>query len=330
MDFRAFGLLRLDENQKTAMNFSSTSFREQISVYINNAIVLSRTLEARGIDFALLTNHKSLVEDIALEQEHGFSLVVHEIPFTTEVPSGVRFYSAHYKLDAFRYLATAKSGYLALCDLDMVCANPIPVSLENLVEARIPLHYDISDQVIPAYGREPIVRDLGAIHGLDSEGRWSGGEFISGPPEFFSDLVDAIEDIYGSYVSRISSLHHVGDEAFTSSALEVLRRKGRYIADAGTLGIVGRYWNTPTLHPQKPFEFFRRCFLLHLPADKKFLSDLARRDSAALSDFKSRYDKHRRSLVVMLRKGALSGRRLLRSLAKRRPSTTPSWNLSKT
>jgi len=192
------------------------------------------------------------------------------------------------------------------------------------------MHYDISDQVIPAYGQDPIVRDLSAIHGLDSEGRWSGGEFISGPPEFFSDLVDAIEDVYGNYVSRISSLHHVGDEAFTSSALEVLRRKCRYVADAGTLGIVGRYWNTPVLHPQKPFESFRRCFLLHLPADKKFLSDLARRDSDTLSDFKGLYDKHRKSLAVTLRKGALSGRRFLRSLAKRNLLTTPSWDPSKT
>jgi len=91
MSFQVFGMLRLDENQQTAMNLSSKSFREQISVYINNAIVLSRTLASQGIEFALLTNHKSLVEEIALEQKHGSSLVALEIPFTTEVHPGSGF-----------------------------------------------------------------------------------------------------------------------------------------------------------------------------------------------------------------------------------------------
>ncbi len=98
-----YGLLHLDENQQTAMNLSTKDFREQVSVYVNNAIVLSTTLSSNGIPFSLLTNNRSLIENCASILGSSSSLSVIEISFTTKVPSGVRFYSAHYKLDAFRY-----------------------------------------------------------------------------------------------------------------------------------------------------------------------------------------------------------------------------------
>ena len=103
MNLHMFSLLRLDEDQQNATNLPNTSIREQISVYINNAVVLSRTLALRGIEFTLLTNNRSLIESIVLDHEHGSALNILDIPFITEVPSGVRFYSAHYKLDAFRH-----------------------------------------------------------------------------------------------------------------------------------------------------------------------------------------------------------------------------------
>lgn len=313
MNIQVFGLLHLDENQKTAMNFSTANFREQILVYVNNAKVLSNSLALNGISYTILTNNRSLIQNIASANDQT-SLEVIEIPFSTKIPDGTQFYSAHYKLDALRYLASLSSGYYALCDLDMVCINGFPSCLNNLINSGIPLCYDISDQVIPAHGHDVIIRDLSAINGLESEGRWSGGEFISGTPEFFARLVKEIDGIYENYISNISSLHHVGDEAFTSAALECLRRSGVYIADAGTLGIVGRYWNTYVLHPQKPFDYFKKCFLLHLPADKIFLSDLAQRDMEALSQFKVLYARHQRSVLTKLKKVALFSRHFLKVL----------------
>lgn len=107
-----------------------------------------------------------------------------------------------------------------------------------------------------------------------------GGEFICGTPGFFAILSAEIDKIYDNYLNVIRQIHHVGDEAVTSAALEIMRRKGIYVADAGTLGIVGRFWSSKTLHPQKPFECFEKCSLLHLPADKHFLAKMARKDSA--------------------------------------------------
>ena len=314
MNMNVFGLLHLAEDQPSAINLSRKGSQDHASVYLNNAIVLSKTLSSHGIAYTLLTNNKSLVEDLVSAESDGSPIRVIEIPFTTDVPPGTSFYSAHFKVDALRYLASLPDGYAALCDLDMVCINAMPPCLYSLINAGIPLCYDISDQVIPRYGHDVIIRDLSVIGGLESEGRWSGGEFIAGTPEFFSRLVGEIDEVYATYISYIPSLHHVGDEAFVSAALERLRRQGVYIADVGTLGVVGRYWNTSVLHPQKPFSYFGRCFLLHLPADKEFLSGLALRNMEDLSQFNVLYARQRRSILRMMKQGA---RYILRSVRTR-------------
>ena len=298
-----FGLLHLNENEQSAMNVATRNFAELISVYVKNAINLSNSFQSRGVSFTLLTNEKDVVQEYV--QAEKCNLQVNEIPFITRVPVGTRFYSAHFKLDAFRYLSTLSSGYVGLCDLDMTCINPYPVCLDNIVKAKLPLYYDISDQVIPAYGHEIIINDLQLIHGIESEGRWCGGEFISGTTDFFARLVEEIDRLYANYTASIPKLHHVGDEAFTTAALELLRRKGVSMVDAGTLGIVGRYWNTVTLHPQKPFSYFRQCFLLHLPADKRFLAKMAKREGVVSDDFLKLYATYNRSsFAPMARKVA--------------------------
>ncbi len=297
MKLQLFGLLHLKENQLSAVNLRTKDFADQVQIYIRNAINLSNTLQSQGVSFTLLTNKKHIVDDYLRSEKN--TLQVEEIPFITEVPNGVRFYSAHFKLDAFRYLSNLASEYVGLCDIDIACANIYPTCLENIVNAKLPLCYDISDQVIPAYGHEVIITDLKIIHGVDSEGRWFGGEFISGSPEFFSALVEEIERIYPNYIANISKLHHVGDEAFTTAALELLKRKGVCIGDAGTLGIVGRYWNTNTLHSQKPFENFKECFLLHLPADKRFLAEVSMQEGVSSDNFLKFYVAHRKKYYLL-------------------------------
>jgi hypothetical protein len=270
MSIHLYGLLRIDEQERASANLTTKNFSEQLAVYARAGVTLARSLKAQGISFTLLTNQRDTVTShIGATAD---TLAVQEIPFTTKVPHGTQFFSAHYKLDAYRYLSTLKQDYVGLCDLDMVCMRNIPQSLSNIIAAKIPLYYDISDQVIPAYGQEIILENLTSIHGLKSEGRWYGGEFISGPPTFFDLLTRTVEEVYPRYIENLASMHHVGDEAYTSAALETIRRKLGCLGDAGTVGIVGRFWNAPVKHPQKPFDYFRDCFLLHLPADKPFLA----------------------------------------------------------
>ena len=274
--FTIFGLLHLAEKETTSMNVLTNDFTDQFTVYINNAILFSKTLNSQGIKFILITNRKILIDEYL--SSVGQHLIVQEIEFNTRVPHGIDFYSAHYKFDVLRYFASLPEGYYALCDIDMICINKTQQCLKNIIHSGIPLYYDISDQVIPAYGHDVIIRDLEKINNLKSEGRWYGGEFLSGSPAFFETLITEIDNTYDNYLAHISEFHHVGDEIVTSACIESLRRKGMHVADAGTLGIVGRYWNTDVLHPQKPFDYFINCFLLHLPADKRFLANLALRN----------------------------------------------------
>lgn len=317
MPVKFYGLLHLNEEASSTENIYTKDFRDQISVYVNCAITLSESLSSKGISFTLLTNKQDVVEEIV--QPKARALQVKEIPFTTEVPYKIKFYSAHFKLDVLRYLSSLNDDYVGLCDLDMICVNDLPHNFINNIRQKIPMCYDISDQVIPAYGCEVIIRSLKSIHGLESEGRWSGGEFISGSPDFFLTLTKEIDSLFSNYISNIDKLHHVGDEAITSAALEVIRLKGIYVADAGTLGIVGRYWNIKCLHPQKPLEYFQKCFLLHLPADKRFLANLTSGEEPYSSEFKTHYEKYRKTT-----KTALQFKQLIRRLLMNKPTIKPS------
>ncbi|MFC1827785.1 hypothetical protein ACFLZQ_07655, partial [Thermodesulfobacteriota bacterium] len=292
-----FSLLYLNANETTqAVNIDVKDFRGQVASYINNAITLSRTLNIHGIsDFTLLTNNKSIINEYISEEHINVTLDVKEIPFALEMPSGADFYSAHYKIDAFRYFSTLDDGYYSLCDLDVACINNPPSTLNNLVRSRIPICYDVTDQVAPAFGQDTIIQELTQIARLESEGRWIGGEFIAGPPSFFKKLIKEIDDLFPYYVSNLSSFDLIGDEALTSAALERLRREGVYIDDAGKLGIISRYWGFNVLHPQKPFDYYKNCFLLHLPADKRFLSDSAYLGQKDLSNMSIIYERYLKS-----------------------------------
>lgn len=224
MTIAMYGLLHLAEDESSAENVAVKDFDQQVSLYVRCATTLANSLRTVGVEFTLLTNQSAAIASIA--HRIGSDLPIADIPCRTIVPHGARFFSAHFKLDAFRYLASLDAAYVGLCDLDVVCINPLPRCLSNNIELKIPMCYDISDQVIPAYGHDVIMRDLETLHGSRSEGRWCGGEFLSGTPAFFERLCEVVDKVYDNYLTSIGTLHHVGDEAVTSAALEILRRAG--------------------------------------------------------------------------------------------------------
>ena len=308
MHFELYGLLHLAEGERSLLNDRVKNFQQQIKLYIKNAIGLSDSLRRKDIKFTLLTNRLDLVSKALVGIERKDTLRIEKIDFPTKIPSGVRFYSTHFKLDVFRYFSLLnkdRNPYIGLCDLDMIALNEIPTCLTNIVKDKLPMCYDISDQVIPAYGHDIIIRDMESISGINSEGRWIGGEFILGSPDFFLSLINEIDNVFGRYVNKINGLHHIGDEVLISVALEQIRRKGIYVADAGTLGIVGRYWSGKTRHSQKDFDYYKDCFLLHLPADKQFLASLA--NTAIVNDVQfikkfNKYLMHKNSVYAMSKK----------------------------
>ena len=267
-----FGLLHLAQSETSAVNLKTKSFEDQISTYLHNASLLMKSLKYQNIKFTLLTNNKNDLVNFALKRK--MQLNIEQLECTLTIPTGIKFYSAHFKFDVFRYISKLKIDYAIFCDLDVVCLKPLPAVFDTYVDEQIPLVYEVTDQIIPGDGHEILIKDLKAISDIKSEGKWIGGEFLSGPPKFFEKLTSEIDQLLPNYFINIKDgtiASKGNDEVCTTAAIETMRRQHIYISEAGLSNIVGRFWSSGPGFVQRPFEYFEDTFLLHLPADKYFL-----------------------------------------------------------
>lgn len=267
---KLFTLIHICENEQSIHNSWVKDFRDQISLYLRCAIKLQATLKPEGIELEVLTNDKKYLRGLGID----LILPVHELNFKLNVPSKVKFYSAHYKIEVYRYLSSLKEPYTGIVDSDLICINRFPESLNNCIAAGVPLYYNITGQVVPAFGGKRIIADKELLGNYTSSGLWAGGEFMTGSPDFFAGLYAEVSQLTDRYFANFRSFHHQGDEMLVSVAIEKMLLKGDVIMDAGSLGIIHRYWNGETLHEQISLKGLSGYFLLHLPGDKKFIAEL--------------------------------------------------------
>lgn len=315
MTFTLYGLLYLAENQSSSiMDMYANTYAKKRRFYLKSAVNLSQSLSKRGVNFVLITNNQIEIEQELDSLGYSDLLNVKCIDFPLYVPDGLFYYSTHFKLDVFRYFASlSKEQYIGLVDLDAIAIGNLPVCLKNLIEARIPAVYDVSDQLIPAFGAEVILRDMQRLAPEICAGRWYGGELIMGSPDFFAVLNRETQIIYKRYLAIVDELFHKGDEMIVSVALEKIQRNGTYVADVGTLGVIGRYFSVPTVkHPQKSFRYFENCFLLHLPVDKDFLAKLSPEQAETRNSFLKYYKSYLSTVWIV--RGVQKIQRIFRSL----------------
>ncbi|MBC8296191.1 MAG: hypothetical protein H8E55_10390, partial [Pelagibacterales bacterium] len=97
-----------------------------------------------------------------------------------------------------------------------------------------------------------------------------------GSPEFFKDLYDAVTITYGNFKKNFYLLQDQTDELFISAAIEVVKNIKKFkILNSRDFGFLDRYWSVNTKHKQKNFNEIKKNFLVHFPADKIFLSNVA-------------------------------------------------------
>jgi hypothetical protein len=330
MNLSLYGLLHLADREQTTVNNKAKNFDRQIEIYLMNAINLAHSLQVRGSDFTLLTNRPKWLSVQLQQLDRSHPVKVRGIDFSTQVPTGTKFYSAHFKLDAFAYLGTLPADrYVGLIDLDVIAIGQIPAVFQTIAATKTPIYYDITNQVISTYGRDTILQDLQKLVPTIDTVRWSGGEFLTGSPDFFRSLATEIGELYPKYLQEIANFHHHGDEMLTSAALAKLRQAGMKIVEGGELEIVGRFWSYPPKHSQPPFRHFERVFLLHLPSDKQFLATLTTTDAQERDRFLDRYriylpgkvlmstlHQHKIALSTRLRRVNLAARSLLELFTK--------------
>ena len=275
-----YGLLYVGERSERHANLRGA---DPLDVYLRCAALCQASANASAYDYELVTNEPGLLG--ARASTLGLDLAILGTTFEWPVPLGIPFRSAHFKLELIEQFGTGGYGSkTALLDLDAVITKPLGEVPEGLMA------YDISDQVLPAYGQDVVRVDLSRVRGEPVSPRWFGGEFLAGSPSQFAELSLRVRSCWARYVAAIGELHHVGDEMLLSAALA-----GQPVASATPF--IARWWSARTLTLFDRFADVQDRAILHLPADKEFLAAYPVEGFSGPS-FVSAYRAHARRKVL--------------------------------
>ncbi|MBD1169045.1 hypothetical protein IDH01_01035 [Pelagibacterales bacterium SAG-MED08] len=263
-----FGLLHLKHNENLILNFKSKNEEEKHLVYLKNAIVLNEQLKNFGYTFHLITNNKKYLKKKL--ENLGYHIKLVEINFETYVPPNTHFYACHYRVDIFRYLSSLKNSYSILIDLDVLIFKKAR-RLEKIKNSNIAFVNDITQNVLPAYGRENILNKLKLLNPKLSKVKWYGGDFFCGNSDFYKLLFKRTKIYQKKFVKNISNLKDQTDELFVSLAITDIKEKYKIIKCENN-NFFTRYWNANIKHEQKHLSYYTKFAFLHIPADKLFLS----------------------------------------------------------
>lgn len=259
-----YGVLYVGDRTEAHVNLKHAKL-DPIDVYLKCACLSGASAVASGYDYKLITNDPEHLRSRA--SALGLPLVpTLEHNFTMKVPRHLPFHSAHYKLEVIRLFGTGQlGGLVALVDLDAIFTRPLRTTVDGMMA------YDITEQVLPAYGENRVLVDIETVCGISSrDARWYGGEFIAGDSPSFAKLHEAVRCCWSEYLENIPGLHHVGDEMVLSAALHLAKSEGLVVADASEE--VVRWWSARTLSKFPSFTSVQHRSIIHLPSDKEFLA----------------------------------------------------------
>lgn len=264
-----YGLLIAPEGAERIVNLAAG--HDPLDIYLRCAASCSRSFAHFGYDWALLTDDRRRLER-RCEKLGVENLPIRESRFEMHVPADLPFRSAHFKLELIEKFARGDFGeHIGLVDLDTVCLRPIP-GLDLCAEAI--MGYDISESET-AGGAEGLIASLEILMQKEALPRWWGGEFLFGPAAQFARLAQHIKALWPRYLANRDAMIHLGDEMVMTAALQDYASAGNVLVDGGKLGVIARYWTARTRHKPRAFREVSHAAILHLPADKPFLSRLA-------------------------------------------------------
>lgn len=292
-----FGLLHIKHGENNKLNFQSKNKDYKIMIYLKNAILLDQQLQKYDLRLTLLTNRKKYLENIL--KKLNFKLEIKSLNFKTYVPKNTHFYSCHFRVDIFKYFSTLKNTYSILIDLDVLILNNL--KFLNDIDLNKAYVNDITDNVLPAYGRINILKNLKTLDNNFKNFKWYGGDFFGGNCKFYKILHSKTYFYQKKFVKNIKKLSNQTDELFISAALNNIKFKKLYkIEHTGRNMIFTRYWNTNVKHKQKKLSFYKKYQILHIPADKLFLSKCFDNFNKQIN-FKSEYFNYVESSYVIFK-----------------------------
>ena len=266
-----FGLLHFKKNENRKLNFNSNSENQKVLVYLKNAILLDKQLKNYGYNLILITNKKNYLKKLLKILNYKINLK--SINFETHVPKDTHFYSCHFRVDVFRYFSKLTNIYSVLLDLDILILNN-PKNILYYQKKNISLLNDITQNIIPAYGKKNVLNKLKILNPKINKVCWYGGDFFAGNNIFYKNLYNVTKTYQKIFVKNIKNLKDQTDELFISASINDLQNKKLLkIKNGNKLGIFSRYWNANVLHKQNTPNYYRKFTFLHIPADKIFLSN---------------------------------------------------------
>lgn len=284
---RFYNLMYVDLEERRHLSGTDFSSTERIDLFVKNSCILDRSLKLEGHEggITLLTNDESIIRS-SLERIGYRELTVEQIGFSLNVPRGISFYSAHFKIDVFRYFSTKDADeYSLLLDSDIICKGRFPVEFFGAAEEKIPMVYYLPLNVQSNDAK------IESIRRIDPDIRWCpwvGGEFIGGTADFYDKLYRDICRFKDTYFRELQKeLFHTGDEMLTTIALAHLTQRGGVtVADARSLSVVHRYWS---IYEHKKMSAYD-VPLIHLPGDKVFLNKVKLSKAKVSGDLVAGYD----------------------------------------
>lgn len=289
MKIKFYTLLYIDLSENRILQGAERTGRERLGIFVKNIILLNRSLRVHNPDLdniTVLTNNTRIINEIL--SECGYSdLQVDQIQFDFNVPKGIKFYSAHFKIDAFRYFATRPDDeYSILLDNDIVELKPLTTTFYDVVSRREPMCYHLNEA-----HADVIQADCRKINPSVPIVEWVGGEFIGGVNAIFKMIYDECIKYSNAYFEQLNNgLFHIGDEMLTSISIAQIASNGIRFIDVGALGFLYRYWG---MHEHESIEHYSPIFA-HLPADKVWLASYDCKENFETGRFLKSYGKHLR------------------------------------
>ena len=302
MKLQFYTLLYIDREEKKKMSATGLSkakelkFQDRINIFLSCAALLNKSLVYNHVgELNILTNDSDFVSSSLANL--GCSINMIELTFSLQIPRDINFYSAHYKIDVFKWLGNKPGAdMLFLLDNDMVCTGPIPQVVKNIVAADYTSKkFPMLIYNMPRYYGDKMVTDKQKVDSSQIHGLWAGGEFIAGTATAFAELYKEVMKIQDGYWNNYHSLFHQGDEMLTSVALENLFYRSRFpLLDAHGLGLVKRFWSILTKYPY----YKEQYWFAHLPYDKGMISSLKLANINSNDDLIKAYKAYWRKLLI--------------------------------
>ncbi len=265
-------LLIVDRESEVFPNLRRAS--DAGAVYLGCAALLAKSADAAGHDIMFVTNDAGTVMRAFARLQVPETVRIEERGFVSSLPLSAPHRAAHHKLDLLRDLAGAEGDRIHIViDLDTVVLRPL--RHDELPGANEIGAYDITGMMLSeSAGRS--VDDLRRVAGRSSaHSRWFGGEMLAASPIGFAELSVHLAAMQDRYAAERADLYHSGDEAPVSAALNAFVEQGGLIRDLGQQRSIVRWWTAVRSFAQPRLTDVLDRAVLHLPADKEFLSSVA-------------------------------------------------------